>query len=349
MGRHPTHEPDQTGRANTRSPTTNMFLVFSPFLSFCLLFFACSRDENLHTKAPTLSSLSPEPVETQRSESVASTLPTHAPVASASASVSPRTATPSYPQMGWLAVPSSQTSTMFFSPQSTSIREQYPLTLVFHGMCGSAEEQCPFLSSSTTPHGWLLCTNGPNKCTGGGYSWEGSAAVQAKLADDSVNALRDAFKGQVGTTSGVLIGYSLGARAALTYLEQPNQHWSGLVLINSGAEPAVSTLKKTGIKRVAFIAGDLDATAGAMWTNAKNLRYQGIEAKYFSMGKVAHFFDDSCISRFVAPLSWVYEPVESNTQHLSAPSDSVHNSSNCDTNVVSRHTLTQFLGNLRPA
>ena len=347
MGRHPTHEPSQTGRANALNPKANVFLFLSPLVGFGLL-HACSGNEHLHTKAPTLTSLSAEPVETQRSEPVASTLPTHA-VASASALAASILSAPSYPQMGWIAVPSSQTSTMFFSPQSASIRGQYPLTLVFHGMCGSAEEQCPFLSSSTTPHGWLLCTNGPNKCNGGGYSWEGSAAVQAKLADESVNALQDAFKGQVSTTSGVLIGYSLGARAALTYLEQPNQHWSGLVLINSGAEPAVSTLKKTGIKRVAFIAGDLDATAGAMWTNAKNLRNQGIEAKYFSMGKVAHFFDDSCIARFVAPLSWVYEPAEAPSRHLLALRDSAHKSIDHDTNVVLRHTLTQLLGNLRSA
>ncbi|MFO0660156.1 MAG: hypothetical protein U0165_10040 [Polyangiaceae bacterium] len=105
----------------------------------------------------------------------------------------------------------------------------------------------------------------------------------------------------------MLIGYSLGANAAATVLaEQPGQ-WSGLVIVNSSAIPSAEELQKAGVSRIALVAGDHDMTAGALSLAAPKLRKAGLNAKYFSLGKVGHFFDETTPSRMLRPLQWILE------------------------------------------
>jgi predicted esterase len=177
----------------------------------------------------------------------------------------------------------------------------------FHGMCASAELECPFYVEGSTRESWLLCPDGNTPCDGGGLMWAGSPKKQAEIQDESVRTLRAMYPENT-RTGGVLVGYSLGANAALSMLaRQPAGNWTGLVIINSSTVPTPEELRRAGVTRVALVAGDHDMTAGALSIAAPKLRKAGLDARYFSLGKVGHFFDETTSQRMIAPLRWVIQ------------------------------------------
>jgi pimeloyl-ACP methyl ester carboxylesterase len=181
-----------------------------------------------------------------------------------------------------------------------------PVIVMLHGMCALPEYECPVFRAGATAESWLLCAPGPAACAGGGGAmWVGSTRALVQAVESPLLALGDRHAKSVDSTRKALVGYSLGATAALRIaLAQPGQ-WNGLMIVNAGVEPSAATLRKAGVKRIALVAGDRDRSAHKLKRAALRLKRAGIDARFFSMGAVGHYFDATSESRMVEALTWL--------------------------------------------
>jgi pimeloyl-ACP methyl ester carboxylesterase len=181
-----------------------------------------------------------------------------------------------------------------------------PVIVMLHGMCALPEYECPVFRAGTTADNWLLCAPGPAACAGGGGAmWVGSTKTLVQAVEDPLRALGSRHADSIDSARKALVGYSLGATAALRIaVAQPGQ-WKGLMIVNAGVEPSAATLRKAGVKRIALVAGDRDRSAHKLKRGALRLKRAGIDARYFSMGGVGHYFDATSESRMVEALTWL--------------------------------------------
>jgi hypothetical protein len=197
---------------------------------------------------------------------------------------------------------------VFYPPADASPGER-PLTVMLHGMCAAPEWECPFFRKGATAEGYLLCGAGPALCGGGpGSRWSGAPGALAKAIDASVEGLERRLPAGAKLGPGrALVGYSLGASAAgkAIALARPGQ-WSALMVVNASAVPSAAELRKAGVKRVALVAGERDMTAPKLKRTAKALEAAGLEARYFSLGPVGHYFGDTTEAALEAPLRWLH-------------------------------------------
>ncbi|HEU4406417.1 MAG TPA: hypothetical protein VFS43_14225 [Polyangiaceae bacterium] len=197
---------------------------------------------------------------------------------------------------------------VFFPPAEGSAGEK-PLTMMLHGMCATPEWECPFFRKGAAASGYLLCGAGPALCGGGpGSRWSGAPGALAKAVNASVEGLERRLPAGSKLGPGrALVGYSLGAAAASKVIElaRPGE-WSGLVVVNASAVPSAAQLRKAGVKRVALVAGERDMTAPKLKRAAKALEGAGLEARYFSLGPVGHYFGETTEAALEAPLRWVH-------------------------------------------
>lgn len=178
-----------------------------------------------------------------------------------------------------------------------------PVTVFLHGMCALPEWECPVFEGAASST-WLLCPPGPASCEGSGAMWVGKTATLSRRIDKSLDLLVGSAGDRVDTARRTLVGYSLGAPAALRVALASPGRWQRMMLVNAGTEPSARDLAKAGIVRIALVAGEHDQTAGKAKRTARKLAAAGIEARYFSMGKVGHYFDASSRERLQESLDW---------------------------------------------
>ena len=197
---------------------------------------------------------------------------------------------------------------VYYSSQRDEAKR--PLIVMLHGMCALPEYECPVFRTGATRDGWLLCAPGPAACAGGGGAmWVGSTKALVQAVETPLRALGDRHAERIDARRKALVGYSLGAPAALRIaLAQPGE-WSGLMIVNAGVEPSAATVRKAGVKRIALVAGDRDRSAHKLKRAALRLQRAGVDARYFSMGAVGHYFDASSESRMVEALTWLAQGI----------------------------------------
>lgn len=197
---------------------------------------------------------------------------------------------------------------LFYPPADATPGER-PLTMMLHGMCAAPEWECPFFRKGATADGFLLCGAGPALCGAGpGSRWSGAPAALAKAVSGSVEGLERRLPAGSKLGPGrALVGYSLGAAAAsqALALARPGE-WTALMVINASVVPSAAELRKAGVKRVALVAGEHDMTAAKLKRTAKALASAGLDARYFSLGPVGHYFGESTEAALEAPLRWLH-------------------------------------------
>lgn len=178
-----------------------------------------------------------------------------------------------------------------------------PLVVFLHGMCALPEWECPVFRGATAG-AWLLCPPGPAACQGNGAMWTGTPSKLRRRVDAATQALFDREK-KIDGSRRALVGYSLGGPAALRIALASPGRYQRLMFVNASVQPSKAVLKKAGVTRVAFVAGEADGTAKKLRRAAESLSRIGVDARYFSMGKVGHYFDASSEERLRESLSWL--------------------------------------------
>lgn len=180
--------------------------------------------------------------------------------------------------------------------------EDAPLVVFLHGMCANPHWECPVFRAAAG-EAWLLCPKGPTACAGDGAMWTGTTrGLQSQIAraTDALDAsdLPDLERRAI-------VGYSLGATAALRIALASPGHYRRMMIVGANVVPSPSQLRSAGIDRIAFVAGEHDGAARGLRRGAGSLASAGVDARFFSLGAVGHFFDASTEARMEESLAWL--------------------------------------------
>ena len=179
-----------------------------------------------------------------------------------------------------------------------------PIAVMLHGMCDTPENECPYFAGAVNEKRWLLCPRATVRCEGGGTMWDWKRkidTIEASIAD-----VEAAYPGRLETAHGrTLIGFSLGALAAVDVAHRGEGRWSGVVLIGAKVRPDARLLKRAGVKSVLFASGERDMMRGHMMAEARRLDRHGIRATYRSLGKVGHWFAPDMQAFMNDALAWI--------------------------------------------
>lgn len=184
-----------------------------------------------------------------------------------------------------------------------SAKKPAPLAVFLHGMCALPEYECPIFEPGTR-EAWLLCPPGPIACGGNGAMWTGDGKKLVAAVQTFVDAAVAKHGDAIDTERRILIGYSMGASAALRVVLMDPGKFQGLVIVNASVLPSAADLRRAGVARVAFVAGERDRTAKKLARHAKRLAKAGVDARYFVLAKTGHFFDANSTALLKAPLTW---------------------------------------------
>jgi pimeloyl-ACP methyl ester carboxylesterase len=179
------------------------------------------------------------------------------------------------------------------------------LVVMLHGMCALPEYECPVFRAGATAFGWLLCPPGPAACQGNGAMWTGATAQLSRVIDASITALGEQKPETKAAAPKALVGYSMGASAALRLALASHDEWAALMLVNAGLELHAAPLVKAGVQRVALVAGARDRSAEKLRKSAARLARGGVDARFFSLAETGHYFDQTSEQRLVEPLTWL--------------------------------------------
>jgi predicted esterase len=184
------------------------------------------------------------------------------------------------------------------------------LLLMLHGMCDPPENECPTFAGEATADRFLLCPRATMRCDGGGTIWNGQPELRDQAVEDAVRRVTAALPGEVATTGHTLVGFSLGAFAAVDVAQRQKGRWKTLVLLGAKIEPDAKLLAEAGIRSVVLGAGQRDMMNAHMRRVTERLQKKGIRARFFSMGDVGHWFAPDMDRWLRDALAWAEQPEE---------------------------------------
>jgi predicted esterase len=207
----------------------------------------------------------------------------------------------------WLRAGADERPVIVYAP-SLEPDTKRPVIVMLHGMCDTPENECNSFHPAATSEGFLVCPRANGACGNGGAIWRGSPESKRALIDDSLAALATEFgPSAMVDHDATLVGFSQGAYLAVDMVKRAKGPWSSLILIGASVDIDAKSLRDAGIRRVLFASGDYDGARSAMQKAAADLVRAGFDAKFVSMGPVAHQFAFDMNAWMKDALSWVRE------------------------------------------
>jgi predicted esterase len=178
--------------------------------------------------------------------------------------------------------------------------------VLLHGMCDVPEAECPAFAGSASADRLLLCPRADIACEGGGATWSGSSKRRGELALGALDRAAATFPAyRVNEQPATLVGFSLGAFAALDVAHNSNGRFRHLVLIAGRVEPDPVRLQKAGIEGVILAAGERDMTRAHLGAVTERLERRGVRARFMSLGNVGHTFAPDMNAWLESALAWL--------------------------------------------
>lgn len=123
-------------------------------------------------------------------------------------------------------------------------------------------------------------------------SWEELVATMDADLERSIAKVLAKHPGSIRREGAILTGFSRGAFAAPVLARLHPGRWPMLVLIEANAPVTAASLRKAGVRAVAWLAGELGTEiAGERRTDAE-LTSAGFPSRLFVMPRVAHLYPD---------------------------------------------------------
>ena len=178
-----------------------------------------------------------------------------------------------------------------------------PMTVVYlHGIRGRPENGCPWFRGGASELGWLVCPEGAVHHANGTASWGGDVFAQSTVVS---RALRAARERGASNEPGVAVGFSQGGYVALDLVKTGQARFRGLVLISAPeAHPSAQRLRESGGVRGGRAAGSVDAAYSPLAEDAKRLQREGMEARFFDLGRVGHTYAAEDTATLREAIAW---------------------------------------------
>jgi predicted esterase len=189
-------------------------------------------------------------------------------------------------------------------------RPSAPLVVFLHATCMDPRPVCDLVGKSAREGTFLVCPSGPSTCFGA-PDWHGTGEVKSAFLTSALDKVEQRL-GKYVAHDDTLIGWSRGAFAARDILYADvaagaAPRFTSLVLIAADVTPDPDKLRKAGIRRVYFTAGDQDGSRGTMKRAADKLAAAGIPARYASLGPIGHWLPDDLDARLAPGIAWARE------------------------------------------
>jgi predicted esterase len=186
-----------------------------------------------------------------------------------------------------------QLAAVAYPPRDLSVPR--PVTVMLHGMCGAPERECPSYAPAVADHGWLVCPRAPVACEGGGHSW--SFVTTDQVIENALAKLTQARPDAVDPRGRTLIGFSLGAVAAMQVAHEGHGRYRRVVLIGAKVFPDAHRLTEQGVERLALVVGDWDMMREHMWQQHQRLTRRGFASVFTSLGRIGHAYPPDMTER----------------------------------------------------
>ena len=192
----------------------------------------------------------------------------------------------------------------------TEVRPSAPLVVFLHATCMDPRPVCDLVGRSGRQGTFLVCPSGNATCFGE-PDWHGTGEEKSAFLTSALDKV-DQLLGKLVAHDDTLIGWSRGAFAARDILYADvaagaAPRFTSLVLIAADVTPDPVKLRKAGIRRVFFTAGDQDGSRGTMKRAADKLNAAGIPARYASLGPIGHWLPDDFDAHLAPGIAWVRE------------------------------------------
>jgi pimeloyl-ACP methyl ester carboxylesterase len=179
-----------------------------------------------------------------------------------------------------------------------------PVTVMLHGLCNDPQITCEWFLPGELGNEWQVCPRGNVACGGDTYQWGGSPAAKQRLVAGFLSHVEAGDAGAASAEGAVLVGFSQGAYAAAEIVRAGPGPFVGVVIAGAPIELSLEELRRAGIRRAAFAAGDYDSARPALEHAAANLSRRGFEARYASLGKVGHVLPQASSAAVARLIDW---------------------------------------------
>lgn len=192
----------------------------------------------------------------------------------------------------------------------TEAQPSAPLVVFLHATCMDPRPVCDLVGNSGRNGTFLVCPSGPSTCFGA-PDWHGTGEEKSAFLTSGLDKVEQRL-GKYVAHDDTLIGWSRGAFAARDILYADvaagaAPRFTSLVLIAADVTPDPVKLRKAGIRKVFFTAGDQDGSRGTMKRAADKLNAAGIPARFASLGPIGHWLPDDFDARLAPGIAWVRE------------------------------------------
>jgi pimeloyl-ACP methyl ester carboxylesterase len=179
----------------------------------------------------------------------------------------------------------------------------HPIPIIYmHGAHGRAEKGCPWLRAGAAEIGWLVCPEGVDHDADGATSWGANIVGQGQII---ARTLRTTESQGAHAEDAIAVGFSQGAYAAVDLVKFRLARFRGLVLLSADMHPRADTFRANGVARVAFGAGRYDTMHDSLIELTNELVREGIDARFFDLGKVGHTYIAEDPDTLAQAIAWV--------------------------------------------
>lgn len=160
-----------------------------------------------------------------------------------------------------------------------------------HGVCNPPGYSCGYWTNAGSNAGFLVCPEGNSRCgPQGPPTW---TEPQAKMDDDlekAIAVVEANHPGEISREGSVLTAFSLGSYAAVEIAKRHPGRWPYLILNEANVSLDATSLRASGVRAVALIAGENGSQVQGEKATAARLTKQGFPARLWVMKGAGHYY-----------------------------------------------------------
>jgi hypothetical protein len=169
-----------------------------------------------------------------------------------------------------------------------------------HGICYPPSYSAGRWLGAAVDVGVLVTPTGNAHCGDAGIgppsweapTWEELVTTMDADLERSIAKVEAKHPGSIRRDGAVLTGFSRGAYATPVIARMHPGRWPYLVLIEANVPLSVASLRKSGVRAVALLAGEVGTEIAGMRKTQAELEQAGFPSRLYVMPRVGHLYPD---------------------------------------------------------
>jgi predicted esterase len=202
---------------------------------------------------------------------------------------------------------------VFFVVPPSRVKGQRLITNL-HGMCNPPGYACGYWTNAASQKGFLVCPTGNSTCGAAMYNaptWTESFAKMDEDLEKAIATVDAAYPGEISRDGAILTGFSRGAFAAPEIAKMHPGRWPYLILNEANVPLNAATLRKSGVRAVAMIAGERGGEIHGERVTVASLGIQKFPAKLWVMPGAGHYYSANIDDIMREAIEWLLaQPID---------------------------------------